>query len=330
MGSQPIEHTSIARPFSSVGLDFCGPFDTKCVRHRSTIHFSSHLCVFVFMVTRAVHLELTSDLTTERFLDAFKLFMGHRGIPGVVNSDNAKTFVSAAKVMASQSINWKFIPPRTPHQGGIWEAAVKSAKSHLLCVTKGHARIFEEYATLFTEIEAILNSRPLCFRRDGDQEDAVLTPGHFLTGGHLLVPELELESTGSIRNRWIMHQQTIRSFWHSWYNDYLNELQTRSKWHSTQPNFEVGDIVAVKDETLTNIGEWGLGRIEAVNPDANGHDCLSSVILLVVFSYKLFLLKVIFFLISEVHCLIMCINSFVFFNCSCYFHFFKCIFYFYF
>lgn len=271
MGSLPIERTSIARPFTSVGLDFCGPFDNKCVRHRSTIHFSSYLCVFVFMVTRAVHLELTSDLTTERFLDAFKRFMGRHGIPGVVFSDNAKTFVSAAKVVASQSINWKFIPPRTPHQGGIWEAAVKSAKSHLLRVTKGHARTFEEYLTLFTEIQAILNSTPLCFLHDGDQEDAVLTPGHFLTGGHLLVPELELESTGSIRNCWIMHQQTIRSFWHSWYNDYLNELQTRSKWHSTQPNFEVGDIVAVKDETLTNIGEWGLGRIEAVHPDANGH-----------------------------------------------------------
>lgn len=101
MGSLPIEHTSMARPFSSVGLDFFGPFDTKCVWHRSTIHFSSYLCVFVCMLTRAAHLKFMSDLRTECFLYAFKWFMGHRGIPGIVCSDNAKMFVFTAKVGAS-------------------------------------------------------------------------------------------------------------------------------------------------------------------------------------------------------------------------------------
>ncbi len=152
------------------------------------INFSSYLCVFVCMVTRAVHLELSSDLTTDKFLDAFKWYMARRGAPSIIYSDIAKTFVAAAKAVASESIEWKFIPPRAPHHGGLWEAAVKSAKPHLAHVTKGHSRTYEEYATLFNQIEAVLNSRPLCSHRDGEQEQVILTPGHFLTGDHLLVP----------------------------------------------------------------------------------------------------------------------------------------------
>ena len=137
-----------------------------------------------------------SDLTSDAFLAAFRRFISHRGKPLTMWSDNGTNFVGAAneltelykflREMTTQrkisefcslhSIHWKFIPERTPHFGGLWEAAVKSLKLYLRKVIKDS---FEEYSTVLTQVEACLNSHPL---PDSDDGFEALTPGHFLVG----------------------------------------------------------------------------------------------------------------------------------------------------
>jgi len=63
--------------------------------------------------------------------------------------------------LSEQEVTWKFIPPRSPHFGGIWEAVVRSFKHHLYRVMKDVHFTFEQFNTLIIEIEAVLNSRPL-------------------------------------------------------------------------------------------------------------------------------------------------------------------------
>ena len=93
-----------------------------------------------------------------------------------------KTQKEVSEFCSSQNINWKFIPERAPHFGGLWEAAVKSFKTHLRKVL-GEAKLtFEEYTTVLTQVEACLNSRPLCPLPDSDDGIEALTPGHFLIG----------------------------------------------------------------------------------------------------------------------------------------------------
>lgn len=74
----PTYRVTTSRPFSSTEVDFVGPFNTKCTRHRSTHHYKSYLAVYVCCAIRAVHLELTSDLTISKFLELFRRFVTRR------------------------------------------------------------------------------------------------------------------------------------------------------------------------------------------------------------------------------------------------------------
>ncbi|GFV39546.1 integrase catalytic domain-containing protein [Trichonephila clavipes] len=79
-----------------------------------------------------------------------------------------------------EGIERNFIPPASPHFGGFWEANIKSMKRILLKVAKSAIMNFEELTTLVTQIEAVLNSRPLFPRSSEPNDPNPLTPGHFL------------------------------------------------------------------------------------------------------------------------------------------------------
>ena len=55
-----------------------------------------YVCLFTCAVTRAVHLELVTDLSVETFLLAVRRFSGRRSTPKTMISDNASTYMAAA------------------------------------------------------------------------------------------------------------------------------------------------------------------------------------------------------------------------------------------
>lgn len=82
----------------------------------------------------------------------------------------------------SRGITFHYIPPRAPHFGGLWEAAVKSAKHVLAKSVSTAALTYEELDTVVIEIEGILNSRLISPMSDNPNDLAALMPGHFLIG----------------------------------------------------------------------------------------------------------------------------------------------------
>ncbi|XP_033225769.1 uncharacterized protein LOC117178452 [Belonocnema kinseyi] len=98
-------------------------------------------------------------------------------------------------VLSDQEVEWRFIPPLSPHFEGIWEATVKVFKHHFKRVIGDILFTFEELNAFAIEVEAILNSRSLT-RISCDPNDMLaLTPGHFIIGDSLTnLPEVDFTS----------------------------------------------------------------------------------------------------------------------------------------
>lgn len=292
MGSLPADRvTATSRPFKKIGVDFAGPISVKNSRVRRAIIGKGYICVFVCFATKAIHLELASDLTTNTFLACLRRLVARRGLPTEIHCDNASTFKGARNQLvelynlqaskdhqtrvheyaAQEGINFNFIPSYSPTFGGLWEAAVKSTKYHLKRILQHNVLTYEQLNTVLIETEAVLNSRPLLPLSASDVNDfSHLTPAHFIIGESLTMYP-ELDTCNVPYNRLAFWQQCTnlkQSFWKMWHKQYLNLLQNRPKWLDTMRNIKIGSLVILREDNTPPLS-WPMARVINVFP---GHD----------------------------------------------------------
>lgn len=287
MSYLPHPRVNIFRPFTHVGVDFSGAILIRVSIGRSSRYVKGYICLFICLSTRAIHLELVSDLSTVSFINALKRLISRRGICQCIYSDNATNFKGANNELHdlykmfkhktsysniidfcnSNNIQWKFTIPLASHMGGIYEAGIKSVKS-LLKRYLGDTKVtYEMLYTILVQIEGILNSRPLYAQSDTPNNDIVcITPAHFLIGSPISdLPEPSL--VDKIEHRLSLYQKIVQikqKFWVQFYNNYLSELQPRTKWFETKDNLNIGDIVLLKDEASPPTS-WPLGRVICIH-----------------------------------------------------------------
>lgn len=287
MADLPKPRITPSRPFTNVGIDFTGHVDIKSNKGRGIKTTKGYIAVFVCLATKAVHLELVSDLSTASFLAALRRMCSRRGVPKNIYSDNGTNFVGASRLLKQEyreiiasinpnaisdinnmEIHWHFNAPVWPNAGGLWEAAVKSLKYHLKRVL-GHQKLtYEEFTTLLCQIEACLNSRPLCTLTE-NPDDTYLTPGHFLIGGSMLSRPQTDPDHMSLTIRWQLIQAINKQFWKKWSTEYLQQLQSRTKWRTTKENLKLDDVVIIKEDNIPP-GKWAMARVQALHPGPDG------------------------------------------------------------
>lgn len=289
MGNLPRDRVVAARPFHGVGTDFAGPFYIKTHKCRNPKITKAYLCVFVCLATKSVHLELVSELSTEAFIATLTRFVSRRGLPSLIRSDCGTNFKGTDRYLrelyeflgknnnaigqelSRRGVTWIFDPPACPSWGGLFEAAVKSAKTHLKrCI--GETKLtFEELSTVFCKVEAVLNSRPLCPVSSDPNDLEVLTPGHFLIGQPLnAVPEYSLVDVKMYKlSRFQLLQQLTQGFWRRWHLEYLHTLQQRVKWTDSAVPPRNGDLVLLKEDNVPPL-HWRRGRIVELYPGSDG------------------------------------------------------------
>ena len=149
---------------------------------------------------KAAHIEVVSKLTAVTCIAALHRFVARRGTPRRIHTDNGTNLRGARSDLASirgmlsprtgtvakeaelLGMEWVFIPPGLPNFGGLWEAAVKSAKAHLKKVVGNQILSFEELVTLCCDVESMMNSRPLMPLTEDINDLEALTPFMLMHG----------------------------------------------------------------------------------------------------------------------------------------------------
>ncbi|GBM17688.1 hypothetical protein AVEN_168530-1 [Araneus ventricosus] len=285
MGNLPKERITPDKVFSSTGIDLCGPFLIKNKYQRKGPEIKVYVCIFICLVTKAIHLEIISDLTSQSLIATLKRFISRRGKCHKIFSDNGSNMVGANRALrdlnklvrdrneslyaffAEENIEWSFIPPRSPNWGGLWEANIKAFKYHFKRVAGNSKFSYEELLTLTTQIEAILNSRPLTPLSADVDDLEVLTPAHFLIGRPItaIVEPSLIDFETNRLNVWQRITKSVQTIWKRWSLSYLNGLQQRKKWVVNNENLKIGDMVLIREENLPPC-KWLMGRVIALYP----------------------------------------------------------------
>ncbi|XP_013410717.1 uncharacterized protein LOC106173924 [Lingula anatina] len=270
-------------PFYSVGVDYFGPLLVKCGRRTN----KRYGCIFTCMATRAVHLEISYNLSSDSFIQAVLRFISRRGPPCEIFSDNGTNFTGAeadlkrilqqwnqekiSDSLLRRNIQWYFNPPNASHAGGVWERLIRSVRKIMRSVLGNRLVDDETLITVLTEVEKIMNDRPLIRKADHYYELETLSPNQLLLlRSNPCLPADNFTERDQYNEQWKHAQLIADQFWQRWIKEYLPVLQERQKWLRPAKNFEKGDFVLLIDENAFR-GQWPKGLIEETFPDKYGH-----------------------------------------------------------
>ena len=269
-------------PFSHCGVDLFGPVTIKQGRKE----LKRWVVLLTCLTVRCVHLEVVNSCETDDFISALRRFTNRRGCPTDMYSDNGSNFKGATNELkefvskldkgaieefaTDLRIEWHWNPPSAPHMGGAWERLVRSSKEVLCGLVQKKVLTDSQLITFLTEVECILNSRPLTHISENIDDLDALTPNHILLGRHRnwhTITDIS-ESDITSRKKWKQVQALQALFWQRWVKEYLPTLMKRPCWRTQKPNFVEGELVLVQDDDFKR-GKWPLGRITKVMPGAD-------------------------------------------------------------
>ena len=271
-------------PFSNCGVDLFGPVYIKQGRKR----LKRWVSLFTCLTIRCVHLEVVESPDTNDFINALRRFTNRRGCPEQMHSDCGGNFKGAAKELpevieklnketinkfaTDKNIVWTFNPPSAPHMGGAWERMVRSVKEVMTATLHERVLTDPQLATLLTEVESIVNNRPLTHISDDSEDLEALTPNHILLGLHRKWEHVIDVDKGDVTSRkhWRQVQAISINFWERWLREYLPQLTTRGKGKLKLPNFKKDELVLLGNDDEFGKGKWSLARIVETMPGDDG------------------------------------------------------------
>ncbi|XP_053391599.1 uncharacterized protein LOC128554344 [Mercenaria mercenaria] len=279
-----------APPFTVTGVDFTGAIQTK---NNTGTTSKAYICLFMCAATRAIHLEVVTDLSESTFMQALRRFVSRKSLPKVMVSDNATTYQSAAatslrKLFQSASVRtslsemgteWRFIPKRAPWYGGFWERLIGLTKVTLKKIIGRADVTLETLQTITTEAECMINNRPLTHVPSSPDDPRPLTPAHLLYGRQTtsLPYSNDIDATNcdvtsdhtSLTMRARMQQTLIDHFRRRWMSEYLTALlEHHQKTECNAKTIKVGEVVLIHDDSPRI--RWKLGLVDELLTGMDG------------------------------------------------------------
>ncbi len=287
MSDLPVERTEPTAPFTYCGMDCFGPFLTKQGRKQE----KRYGLLFTCFCSRAIHIEMLEDLSTDTFINGLRCFIALRGAVRQIKCDQGTNFMGARNelkaalkeldtdrlntFLSEKQCDFVTNAPHASHAGGVWERQIRTVRSVLdATLLLAPDRLSDaSLRTFFYETMAIVNSRPLTVDTLNSPDSLEpLTPNHLITMKSIaaLPPPGKFEREDLYgRKRWRQVQYLTEQFWSRWKREYLHSISTRQCWHSTKRNLQVGDVVMDTDDTLPR-SQWRLGSVSEVTQSKDG------------------------------------------------------------
>nr|XP_020464125.1 uncharacterized protein LOC109964879 [Monopterus albus] len=287
MSELPRERVEVSPPFMYCGMDCFGPFIIKQGRKEC----KRYGLILTCLSSRAVHIEMLGDMTTDALINALRCFISLRGAVCQLRCDQGTNFVGAKNelreglklcdtktletFLADKQCEFIFNAPSASHAGGIWERQIRTIRNVLnVTLAQSSGRLDDaSLRTLFYEAMAIVNSRPLTVDGLNDPTSPEpLTPNHLI----MMKSKVALPPPGKFvkediyaAKRWRRVQFLTEQFWSRWKKEYLLNVSTRQKWHVPRRNLKVNDIVIIKEDSLPR-NQWQLGRVVQTTEGTDG------------------------------------------------------------
>jgi hypothetical protein len=177
--------------------------------------------------------------------------------------------------LLKDNIDWIKNPTSASNFGGVWERQIGSIRNVMNALTKEHGTQMDEeiLGTFLCEAEATVNNKPLTVETINDPlSEPPLPPSMLLTGKTKLVLPTPAEFKGEdmyCKKKWRRTQHLVQTFWYRWSKEYLQQLQSRSKWTQPKRNFTTGDVVLLREVQYPR-NKWPLAKVVCAHPDDQG------------------------------------------------------------
>ncbi|CAM4471325.1 unnamed protein product [Leuciscus chuanchicus] len=291
MADLPPERATPAAPFEFTTVDLFGPFLVKDdIKKRVSMKVWG--VIFSCMASRAIHADLVNTMSTESFLMAYQRFTAIRGHPRKIWSDPGTNFIGAKPVLrelyqfldaqnrtsieemsAKKGTKWEWTihPADSPHRNGAAEAAVRILKKALQSLGNNTGLSYSEFQTTLQLAANLAIECPIDARVQSHEESVqYVSPNTLLLGRASPSGEIRTFDFANYPYKRLREMQNqVKKFWRSWSQLAGPNLFLRSKWHTSHRNVAVRDIVWLCDQNAMR-GQFKLGRVVSVNPDAKG------------------------------------------------------------
>ena len=285
MGELPVDRLKPAPPFFNTSLDFFGPFLVRGETNKRS-RGKAYGIIYNCLLSRAVHIELSTDYSTNGFLIALRRFMSIRGQPAKIRSDSGSQLVAANRELkeiiqglekkqllefgSEKGIDWEFSSPDAPWQNGCAESLIKSVKKAITGAIGSQVLMFSELLTVCYEAANLVNERPIGTNPKDPNDGTYLCPNDLLLGrASSRILAGPFSDDPNPRKRFFFLQMLVNAFWRKWTRDYFPSLIIRQKWHTERRNVQIDDVVLIQDANAVR-GNWKLGKVSKVFPGVDG------------------------------------------------------------
>ena len=285
MSSLPVERLQPSPPFYFVGFDYFGPYDIKGEVNKRC-RGKCYGVIFTCFTTRAIHLELSVDYSTDAFIQTLRRFVCIRGWPRQFTSDNGTQLTAASKELSDVIVGldhkkigknalvggseWKYCPANAPWMNGATESLVKSVKGALHATIGSQVLAFSEFQTVMYEAAQIVNQRPIGRNPTGPDDGTYLCPNDLLLGRATPhVPQGPFKERSSMKYRLDFIERLTEQFWIKWSRDLFPSLVIQQKWHVEKRDVKINDVVMIQDANMLR-GKFRMGIITNTFPSKDG------------------------------------------------------------